>query len=331
MKKLFSIDIKTFLLKVLVIFLIGFAFRIIIHHCLGINVLLEYTNYISILYYLSLLSLIVYIDQIFSFNLYIPVDSFNNIGSFNNDSKITNLLFTKDYRNGSSSTDHSSGYSKTNRKSVTINGKYTYLRPVVNGKGDIFLVSGLDLGKHGSNSTLNIPPAPKPSNLSTPSTMSPLFLSSSKSVPLNEPDFSRSSKPSNLSRESKGHTTAKGSVIHSEPTVKVSADILLEKQRRRVGLDTADLADRLRRIRESAQFKIKEFNPSKSSTKTCILSKVSSSLDYVDSHRTPKLFKEPTGNTDIICQEMAEERKCKIRDRELERRAFYTMLSWKKG
>lgn len=323
MKKLFSIDIKTFLLKVLLIFIIGFAFRIIINHCLGINVLLEYTNYISILYYLSLLSLIVYIDQIFSFNLCIPVDSFNNIASFNNDSKITNLLFTKDYRNGSSSTDHSSGYSKTNRKSVTINGKYTYLRPVVNGKGDIFLVSGLDLGKHGSNSTFNIPPAPKP----TPSTMSPLFPSSSKSVPLNEPDFSRSSKPSNLPREYKGYTTTKGSVIHSEPTVKVSADIVLEKQRRGVGLDTADLADRLRRIRESAQFKIKEFNPSKSSTKTCILSKVSSSFNYVDSHRTPKLVKEPTGNTDIICQEMAEERKRKGRDRELERRAFYTMLS----
>ena len=189
MKKLFSINIKTFLLKVFLIFFIGLASRIIIHHCLGINVLLEYSNNISILYYLSLFWLTVYLDQFFSFHSNIPVDSFNNIAFFNNDSKITNLLFTKDYRNGSSSpssADHSSGYSKTYRKSVTTNGRCTYLRLAVNGKGDILLVPGLDLGKHGSNSTSNIPPAPKPSNLSTPSTMSPLFPSSSKSDPLNE-------------------------------------------------------------------------------------------------------------------------------------------------
>jgi hypothetical protein len=231
MKKLFSINIKTFLLKVLVIFFIGFASRIIIHHCLGVNVLLEYTNYISVLYYLSLLSLTIYLDQIFSFHLYITEDSFNNIAFFNNDSKITNLLSTKDYKNGSSSpssTDHSSGYNKTNRKSVTVNGKYTYLRPVVNNKGDILLVSGLDLGKHSSNSLSskdnsdfipNMPSKPKPSNLSTPSTMSPLFPSSSESVSLNETDFYRSSKPSNLSHESQQYRTTNSK--HTKPTSNV--------------------------------------------------------------------------------------------------------------
>jgi hypothetical protein len=233
MKKLFSINIKTFLLKVLVIFFIGFASRIIINNCLGVNVLLEYTNYISILYYLSLLSLTVYLDQIFSFHLYIPVDSFNNIAFFNNDSKITNLLLTKDYKNGSyspSSTDHSSGYSKANHKSVTINDKYTYLRPAVNGKGDIILVPGLDIGKDSSNylpsrdnldSVPNIPPAPKPSNLSTPSTMSPLFPSSSESVSLNEPDFCSSPKPSNLSHESQQYRTTNSKHTKSTNNVPV--------------------------------------------------------------------------------------------------------------
>jgi hypothetical protein len=47
----------------------------------------------------------------------------------------------------------------------------------------------------------------------------------------------------------------------------------------------------------------------------------------VDSHRTSKLFKQLTGNTDIAGQEMAEEQKRKARARELERQAFYTMLS----
>jgi len=299
MKKVFSINIKTFLLKVLIIFLIGFAFRIIIHDYLGINVLLDYTNNISILYYLSLLLLTVYIDQIFSFNLYIPVDSIN-ITSFKDDYKITNLLFTKDYRNGSSSpssTDHSSGCSKTNRKSVTINSKYIYLRPAINGKGDMILVTGLNIGKHGS---FNMPPTPKPSNLSTPSTMSPLFPTSSESVPLNELDFYRSPKSSNLSHE-------------------------LPK---RYTLDSIDFADRRRKVIESAEQKIKESNINKPTKKPCVLSKVSYSLSCGDSHRTPKLIKEPRGNTDIISQEMAEKKKRKERD--LERRAFYTMLSWKK-
>jgi hypothetical protein len=219
MKKPFSINIKTFLLKVLVIFFIGFTSRILIHHCLGVNILLEYTNYISILYYLSLLSLTVYIDQIFSFHLYIPVDSFNNIAYFNNDSKITNLLFTKEHKNGSSSpssTDHSSGHSKTNRKYVTISNRYS-LRPVVNDKGDLLLVPHLILDENpSSNSVPDIPPKPKLSNLSTPSTMSPLFSGSSKSDSLNESYSSRSSKPSNLSHKSQQYRTTNS--IHTKST-----------------------------------------------------------------------------------------------------------------
>jgi hypothetical protein len=164
------------------------------------------------------------LDQIFSFHLYIPGDSFNNIVFFNNYYNITNFLSTKD----SSPTDHSSGYDKTNHKSVTGNGKYTYLRPVVNNKGDILLVSGLDLGKHSSNSLSskdnsdfipNMPSKPKPSNLSTPSTMSPLFPSSSESVSFNEPDFYRSPKPSNLSHESQQYRTTNSK--HTKPTSNV--------------------------------------------------------------------------------------------------------------
>jgi hypothetical protein len=331
MKKLFPINIKTFLLKVLLIFFIGFASRMIIHHYLGVNVLLEYTNNISILYYLSLLSLTIYLDQIYSFYLYIPVDSFNNIEFFKNDSKITNLLLTKDYKNGSyspSSTDHSSGYSKTNRKPVTINGKYTYLRPVVNNKGDILLVSGLDLGKHGSNSTFNIPPAPKPSNLSTPSTMSPLFPSSSKSVSFNEPNFYRSPKPSNLSHESQEYRTTNSKHTKSTGNVPIWND--RRYLPKRYTFDSADFADRRKRVIESVEQKIKESSINKPAKKTCILNKISSSLNYADSQRTSKLFKQPIGNTDIISQEKTEEIKRKGHARELERQAFYTMLSWKK-
>ena len=327
MKQVFSINIKTFLLKVLVIFFIGFASRIIIHHYLGVNVFLEYINYISILYYLSLLILTVHIDQIFSFHLYIPVDSFNNIASFNNDSKITNLLFTKDCKNGSSSADHLSRHSKTNSKSVTINGRYTYLRPAVNGKGDILLVPGLDLGKHGSNSTFNIPPAPKLSNLSTPSTMSPLFPSSSKSVPFNGPYSSCSPKPFNLSHESQQYKTTNS--IHTKSTDNVPIRNDRRYLPKRYTFDSADFTDRRKRIIESVEQKIKE-STNKPTKKTCILNKVSSGLNYVDSHLISKLLNEPTSNTDPICQEKAEKIRRKKRDCELERRAFYTMLSWKK-
>lgn len=307
MKKLFSINIKTFILKVFLIFFIGFAYRIIIHHYLDVNVFLDYTNNISILYYFSLFSLTVYLDQLFSFQYNVPtnVESNNIIKSFNNDPKTFNLLFTKDHNNSSSSqysTDHSSRHSKAGRKHFTTNEKYAYLRPAVNNKGDILLVPGLDIGKHSSNSFFsrdnsdsipNMPPKPKPSNLSTPSTMSPLFPNSQQSNTFIESYHSRyrSPLPFNMSRESKGYTT-------TEPSVKVSADIDLGKKYRRDTLDTANLADRRRRIIESVQFKIKEFNLSKPTTNTSISGKISSSLNYLDSKVVSKLLNEPTGVMD---------------------------------
>jgi len=322
MKKLFSINIKTFLLKVLVIFFIGFAYRIIIHHCLGINVFLDYTNNISILYYLSLFSLTVYFDQLFSFQYCVStnVESINIIKIFNNDSKTFNLLFTKNHDNSSSSqysTDHSSRHSKGGRKHFTNNEKYTYLRPAVNNKGNIFLVPGLEIGKHSSNYLSsrnnsdfipNMPSKPKPSNLSTPSTMSPLFPNSQQSNTFIEPSHScsRSPLPFNMSRESKWYTTTESSVIHSEPSVKVSADIDLGKKHRRDTFDTADFADRRRKIIESVQFKIKEFNLSKPTRNTSFSGKISSSLNYLDSKVVSKLLNEPSGVTDPRLPEFVE-------------------------
>ena len=316
MKKLFSINIKTFLLKVFLIFFIGLAYRIIIHHYLGVNVFLDYTNNISILYYLGLSTLTIYIDQLFSFQYCVPtnVESNNIIKSFNNDPKTFNLLFAKDHKNSSSSqysTDHSSRHSKGNRKHFTTNEKYAYLRPAVNNKGDMILVPGLDIGKHSSNSFSskdnsnsmpNMPPKPKPSNLSTPSTMSPLFPNSQQSNTFLESYYSRSRSPLpfNTSRESKWYTTTEGSVIHSEP----SADIDLEKKHIRDTLDTAKLADRRRRIIES----VIDFKLSKPTTNTSILSKISSSLNYLDSKVVSKLLNEPTGVMDPRHMEAKTER-----------------------
>lgn len=313
MKKFFSNNIKTFLLKVFLLFFIGFAFRIIIHHCLGVNVFLDYTYNISIIYYFSLFSLTVYLDQLFSFQYSVPtnIDSNNIIKFFNNDPKTFNLLFTKDHNNNNSSsqysTDHSSRHSKAGRKHFTNNEKYAYLRPVINGKGDMLLVPGLDIGKHSSNYLSyarnpdyipNMPPKPKPSNLSTPSTMSPLFPNTQKSNTLIESYNSHSPLPFNMSRESQWYTTTEGSVIHSEPSIKVSADIDLGKKHRRNTFDTVDLADRRKRLIESVQFKIKEFNMGKSTTKTSISGKISSSLNYLDSNVVSKLLNEPSGVMD---------------------------------
>jgi hypothetical protein len=221
----------------------------------------------------------------------INFESNDIIKSFNNDPKTFNLLFTKDHNNSSSSqysTDHSSRHSKGGSKHFTTNKKYAYLRPAVNGKGDILLVPGLDIGKHSSNYLSlkdnsdyvpNMPPKPKPSNLSTPSTMSPLFPNTQQSNTFIESYPSRSPLPFNMSRESK-----------------VSAD--LGKKHRRDTLDTADLADRRRRIIESVQFKIKELNLSKPITNTSISGKISSSLNYLDSKIVSKLLNEPSGAMD---------------------------------
>lgn len=88
---------RTNLIKVLILFSVGFIFRIIIYQYFDVNVFLDYTSSISILYYISLSSLSVYLDELFSFNYIIS----NNIKSINiktfNDLKTSNLSFTKDF------------------------------------------------------------------------------------------------------------------------------------------------------------------------------------------------------------------------------------------
>src|SRR4051812_4593897 len=96
MKKLGNIFNLTNIIKVLVIFLIGFISRIFIYHYLDVNVFLEYTHSISILYYSGLSSLLVYFDQLFFYQYNAPLNlELTNIKSFNNYSK-GNQLFQKD-------------------------------------------------------------------------------------------------------------------------------------------------------------------------------------------------------------------------------------------
>jgi hypothetical protein len=248
MKKFTNIFNLSNIIKILIIFLIGFASRIIINYSLGVSVFLDYTHYISMLYYLSLLLLTVCIDQLFSFDLYISVDSFNKITLLNNDFKITNFLFTKHNKNpyfSPSSIDPSPGYCKTSRNYTTINSQYVYLRPVVNAKGDIILVPGLNPGKDNLESNPNIPPAPKPSNLSSPSTMSPLFPGSSH--------------------------------------IKSTSNVPIQNYKRL----TQELAERKLRIIDSVRFE-----KSKSKSRSTICDKISSGLNYADSHLKSKFFKE---------------------------------------
>ncbi len=86
--------------KILVLFFVGFFFRIIIYHYFDVNVFLDYTNHISILYYISLSSLSIYLDQFFSFNYIIP-SNIESIKTFNND-----LLFTKNLENNTLSNQY---------------------------------------------------------------------------------------------------------------------------------------------------------------------------------------------------------------------------------
>ncbi len=88
---------KSNLIKIFVMFFIGFVSRIIINHYLDINVFLDYTNYISILYYFNLSFILVYFDQLFFYQgIHVNTDSVNDIRAFNNNSKTTNTIFSKD-------------------------------------------------------------------------------------------------------------------------------------------------------------------------------------------------------------------------------------------
>jgi hypothetical protein len=97
MKKLGNV-FNSNIIKILIIFFVGFISRIIIYHYLGINVFSDYTNSISILYYLGISSLSVYFDQLFSFQYSVPINiepTNNNIKSFDDNLK-SSLLFNKD-------------------------------------------------------------------------------------------------------------------------------------------------------------------------------------------------------------------------------------------
>jgi len=98
MKKIIKVFNLTSIIKILVIFSVGFISRIIIYHCLDINVFSEYTNNISILYYFGLSTFSVYFDQLFSYQYSAPINvelTNNKIKFFNNNSECS-ILFTKD-------------------------------------------------------------------------------------------------------------------------------------------------------------------------------------------------------------------------------------------
>jgi hypothetical protein len=98
MKKIINVFNFTNIIKILVIFSVGFISRIIIYHCLDINVFLEYTNNISILYYLGLSTFSVYFDQLFSYQYSTPinVEPINIINKSFDDNLKSSLLFNKD-------------------------------------------------------------------------------------------------------------------------------------------------------------------------------------------------------------------------------------------
>jgi hypothetical protein len=169
MKKLSNVFNLTNLVKILVIFSIGFISRILIYHYLGINIFSEFTHGI---YYFSVSSFLVYFDQLFSYQCSAPINvEPANIKSLSDYSK-GSLLFQKDSTN--SFTKRPNGSSKTG---YVENKSYMRLRPSHNGKGDILLLPAIDFSSSNSSSrsSIKLPSAPKPSNLSTPSTMSPLF------------------------------------------------------------------------------------------------------------------------------------------------------------
>jgi hypothetical protein len=97
MKKIFNGFNLTNIIKILVIFSVGFISRIIIYHCLDINVFSEYTNNISILYYFGLSTFSVYFDQLFSYQYGVSINVEPNIinKSFDDNLK-SSLLFNKD-------------------------------------------------------------------------------------------------------------------------------------------------------------------------------------------------------------------------------------------
>ena len=98
MKKLTNVFNSINIIKILVIFSVGFISRIFIYHYLDINVFLDYTHSISILYYIGISSFSVYFDQLFSYQYSVPikVEPSNNIIKCFDDNSKSSLLFNKD-------------------------------------------------------------------------------------------------------------------------------------------------------------------------------------------------------------------------------------------
>src|SRR3954454_12417384 len=141
MKQLRNILNSTNIIKILVLFSVGFLFRILIYHYLGVNVFQEY---ISILYYFGMFSFIVYYDQLFScqYNGPLNVELINT--KFFDDYSKGSLLFQKE------STNPSKEFSKIKYiENKTPN--YIRMRPSFDKKGNILIIPAIDFS--GSNSS----------------------------------------------------------------------------------------------------------------------------------------------------------------------------------
>jgi hypothetical protein len=73
LKNLFKIFNKKFIIKIFIIFIVGFIIRITVNHAYNINVFIDYTNMISIFYYYFMALFAVVINEI---NSQFPISSF---------------------------------------------------------------------------------------------------------------------------------------------------------------------------------------------------------------------------------------------------------------
>jgi hypothetical protein len=242
MKLLKYIFNSTNITKILVIFSVGFISIILIYYYLGVNTPSDYINSISILYYSGLSSLLIYFDQIFSYQYNGPINiKSTNIKLFDNYSK-GSLLFQKDSINSSKQFTKSSKVKFVEKESSS----YMYMRPSYDKKGNMILIPATDFSGNNSksHSSIKLPSAPKPSNLSTPSTISPLFNS--------EISNSSSHKPDNIRNVSTNHN------INNNSTMPANKRTSLVSNPRDI-----DYSSIKRRIIEDVKTKIKEAETTK--------------------------------------------------------------------
>ena len=64
MKEFFKIFNKKSIIKIFIIFIVGFVIRIIVNYAYNINVFIDYTNIISIIYYYFIALFVVVINEI---------------------------------------------------------------------------------------------------------------------------------------------------------------------------------------------------------------------------------------------------------------------------